>query len=253
MSRKVYLCSAREWEFARLFSSASGSSKGFRNRPYLGCLAAPIVWVVMLVAYYAIEALLPGSKAGVEWLKEWSIAAGIIIGGFLFVRALLKSSGSYVQPNPSDTLSFVATDSSGLSFNLYNNEDPKVLPRFLWSDIKTVHVDRTKDLRHYDGGRNYPYQRERRIAELNSRYAEHPPEAAKDIYEDRFTLLLNKGRGKGASTFRYAVIQVPPSWLHNGSLQSLLHDIESYSGARIQPYDEQAARLFAAWANRSQR
>lgn len=251
MSGKAYRCSAREWEFARLFSSASGSSKGVRNMPYIGCIAAPIVWLAMLLAYAVITLLLPESKAGAAWLKDWAIAAGILIGLLLFVRSLLKASSSYSRPDPSDTIAWVSVDSSGLSLNLYNNEDPNVIPHFHWREIRSVHVDLTKDLRFYDGGKNYPYQRERRIAELNSRYPQHPPEAAQEIYTDRFTLLLNKGKGSGS--LKYAVIQVPPSWLNNGSFRSLLHEIESCSGVNLQPYDEQAAHRFEAWADRNQK
>ncbi|GGG18738.1 hypothetical protein [Paenibacillus abyssi] len=69
--KRSYGCSAPEWEFARLHSAAGGADRGYRNMPYIGCLAVPGIVIVMYGLYYLLGALLPDlADSGVAWLKD---------------------------------------------------------------------------------------------------------------------------------------------------------------------------------------
>lgn len=240
---KEYRCSAREWEFARLFSIVTGSKRGAGRSPYKGCLTTIVIWVLLLGLYYVILFLSPSLAERVEWLKDSAILVGIVVGASLFFFSLFRSGTAFVMPKQGDVIRYVMLNEEGLLINIDNNEDPKVMPLVTWEGISRIQIDITKELRFYIGGKAYPIRHEQRIAALNARYPEHSPVPAADVYPDRFTIIVNKEK----SPLSYTVIQIPPSWLHNGMLSNLLSEMEKYSRKKTQPYDEQAATYYQAW------
>lgn len=243
MKSMEYTCSAREWEFSRLFSSVSGSDQGARRSPFVGCLTTILVWILLLAVYYVLAFLAPDFGERFSWMKGAAITLGIAIGAFIFIRSLLKSGTALVMPQTTDSIRYLILDDRGLSVNFYNNEDARVMPFITWEGITSIELDITKELRYYTGGKAYPARQEQRVARFNARYPDYPPEVAKDLYTDRFTLLIKKER----SPLSHTIIQIPKSWLLNGHFHQLLRQLEKHSGKRIQAYDEQAVKYVQAW------
>lgn len=243
MKSTEYTCSAREWEFSRLFSSVSGSDRGARRSPFVGCLTTILVWILLLAVYYVLAFFVPDFGDQFGWMKGAAITLGIAIGAFIFIRSLLKSGTALVMPETTDSIRYLILDDEGLSVNIYNNEDVGIMPFIAWEGITSIELDITKELRYYTGGKAYPARQEERVARFNARYPDYPPEAAKDLYTDRFTLLIKKER----SPLSHTIIQIPQTWLRNDQLHQLLRQLESHTGRKIQAYDEQAAQYVQAW------
>jgi len=239
--KKSFVCQAYEWEFARMFSSVSGSSKGYRYMPYVGCIVAPLIWLVLFGIYFLLGALSPELKQQLTWLKESAIGLGLLVGIIIFVRSVIVSSKSVRLPQPTDIIPWVMTDEQGIWINTFNQEKATHLPFFKWEDIDSVHIDITKGLRFYMGGRDYPSQRERMIAAYNDKYSAYQ-EQALPRYNDRVTLILNKDK-----LLKRAIIQIPKSWLKQGQFTSLLNIVQQHTKANATLYDEQAEPYVRQW------
>ncbi|WP_164685079.1 hypothetical protein [Brevibacillus reuszeri] len=239
MKSMEYTCSAREWEFSRLFSSVSGSDRGARRSPFVGCLTTILVWILLLAVYYVLAFLIPDFGDQFSWMKGVAITLGIIIGAFIFIRSILKSGTALVMPQTTDSIRYLILDDRGISMNFYNNENVGIMPFIAWEGITTIELDITKELRYYTGGKAYPARQEQRVATFNARYPDYPPEEAKDLYTDRFTLLIKKER----SPLSHTIIQIPQSWLLNDHFHQLLRQLERHSGRRIQGYDKHVVQL----------
>src|SRR5690606_29892955 len=112
----------------------------------------------------------------------------------------------------------------GIGINLYNNLEDAVLPYFEWKDINSLHIGFTRDLQVVFAQRRYRYMRETFIAKLNQKYDHLMPFDNQDVYFDRYTLIINKDYGIKMNT---AYIQIPKSWMHNGTFNSLLQSIHN--------------------------
>ncbi|MFC3345621.1 hypothetical protein ACFOHW_24950 [Paenibacillus abyssi] len=148
-------------------------------------------------------------------------------------------------PDTAVHVPFVLTDPEGIAVNLFNDTDPKVLPMLKWSNVRQVWTGVTKNNRHYLGGRLYSSRRQSRFDEIKRR---HPSfrEAVREVYPDRFTLLLNVGRE--VQSMKYVIVQIPKSWLYDGQFASLLEDIRTHCGAPLSYFDEEASHHFQQWA-----
>lgn len=248
MTQNSFTCSAREWYFARYLSVVNGSDRGKKNRALLGCLVFPAVSIFMLLIYFLLS-LLWTNDGGFVWIKDWAIAAGILAAAIVVVPKVVKA-GSFRMPEPSERVTFVVTSDEGISINTNNNQDPKILPFFLWESIKEVKIDRCKITDYYYGGSGVfdnisSTGINRAVARLNSIYPGETPEVAKLIYPDRFSVLLNVS--SPLKRVKDAIVPIPPSWLTNGYFIKLLQDIRHYTGLEITAYDEEADLLFRNW------
>ncbi|MFC3341778.1 hypothetical protein ACFOHW_05045 [Paenibacillus abyssi] len=131
---------------------------------------------------------------------------------------------------------------------MFNNLDARILPYIKWSSVEHVLIDVTKANNHYVGGRVFAFRKELRFDEIKRRLPDFT-ETVKEIYDDRFTLLLNIGKGINTRTLKYAIIQIPVSWLYDGQFAALLGDIRSNVQAPIKYYDQHAERSFSSWAD----
>lgn len=239
--KKSFVCEAYEWEFARMFSSVSGSSKGYRYMPYVGCIAAPIIWIVLFGLYFLLTALLPELKPQLAWLKDSAIGLGVIVGIIIFVRSAIVSAKSVRIPQPSDDIPWVMTNEQGIWINTFNQAETPHLPFFRWDDVHSIHVDITRELRLYIGGREYPSRREQMIAAYNEKYTAHQEQALKS-YNDRLTLVLNKDK-----PLKRAIIQIPKSWLRQGQFAALLKIIQQQTKQTAAVYDASAEPYVRQW------
>ncbi|MCM3634535.1 MULTISPECIES: hypothetical protein [Paenibacillus] len=239
--KKSFVCEAYEWEFARMFSSVSGSSKGYRNMPYVGCIVAPMIWLVLFGLYVLLTALLPEQKQQLAWLKDSAIGVGVLVGIIIFIRSAIISSKSVRIPQPTDDIPWVMTNEQGIWINTFNQEEAAQLPFFRWEDIQSVHVDITRELRLYIGGREYPSRREQMIAAYNAKYTAHQ-EQVLTCYNDRLTLILNKDR-----PLKRAIIQMPKSWLRQGQFVELLQNIQQQTKKTAAVYDASAEPYVRQW------
>lgn len=242
-----YTCRAYEWDFAVLFSTVAGSSKGHRYMPYIGCIVAPIIWLVLFGLYGVLHVVLPQNQSSFLWIKEGAIVIGLVIGAFIFIRSFMTRAKSVKVAKVDQSIDWLMTSDKGISINMFNDMNSPQLPFYYWHSIESLHLDITKELRFYTGGRNFPHLREQRIAEYNEKYPNYQVHAS-DNYKDRFTLILNRHK-----PFKQAVIQIPQSWLVNGQLTTLLQAVEANTGLTTEPYDELAKERIWAWMNSQHR
>ena len=243
MQTMEYRCSAHAWEFSHMFSSVSGNDRGEKKNPFLGCLFTIGIWIILAGSYYFLVWVAPQLEGKISWLKDYAILIGFIIGGWYFIASLRKLNKAYVRPEPKQYINYIKLEEQGISLNVYNNEAIEALPFIYWSNIKHIKLDITKELRFYIGGKNYPIRHQEQIDSYNARYPQYTPEQALSIYQDRFTLVIEKE----GSALSHAVIQLPKEWINNGVLMHLLKQLQLYSGKVIQPYDEKAKVYVQPW------
>lgn len=215
---------------------ASGSKYGNKNNAYMGFIIAPIIWVGMFLLYLMLSLLLPDYKESITWIKDISILLGLIVGGFVFIKKLKKTSIDKIPITNEVTIEFLNVSNSGISLNLYNNLDRSILPHFSWEDVKTIELDYTRDLSTVFSSKSYDYKRIDYITALNDKYPNDGPFSHDSrVYFDKFTLVINRVTG---INMKAAYIQIPDSWIIDGTFYELVRAIEFYYGDKIQPFHQ---------------
>lgn len=227
-------CSPAEYEFAQHFSMAGGSSKGNKNNAYIGCLIIPIVWISVFAVLTIGSSVLPGYASVFEWINGLMILLGIVAAGFVFIRKVYFTSNHNIPVDKNvPHIEYLFVNEKGIGINLYNNLEDAVLPFFEWKDINSLHIGFTRDLQVVFAQRRYRYMRETFIAKLNQKYHHLMPFDNQDVYFDRYTLIINKDYGIKMNT---AYIQIPKSWMSNGTFSSLIHSIRTHSTHELKPF-----------------
>ncbi|RUS44896.1 hypothetical protein [Cohnella sp. AR92] len=243
-----YQCSAAEWEFARYHSMIGGHKRGYKSTSWLGCLLVILIPFAMIILYYVLQVAIVtdnndlASKIG--WIKNSAITVGIVIGLFYLLRSRVKTSNVARQSQSGEVIDWIVLDDEGITLNIYHNLTPDIAPKILWTDIKLLSVDITKDLTRYSSAHKKFYRKMQDFDRIRSRLPEFKEPAAVE-YFDRFTLLINIYKRQASRVGMIA--QLPRSWITDGTMAELLQEIESRSSLSAEPYDEESEHYYYKW------
>lgn len=210
---------------------SSGSTLGNRNSIYIGCVTAPLVWIGLFFLYFILYWIFPNYKESFVWIKDIAILTGLLIGGYIFTKKILFTSNSKNAVKTNERITHLIVNEDGIGLNLYNSLNEKVMPFYLWNDIKSIHLDFTRDLKSIFAKHRYRYTREDYLALLNQKYPNNEPFLSKDVYFDRFTLIINEQYNV---QLKVAYIQIPLLWNKDGQWNDLLRTIDYYSPVKIE-------------------
>lgn len=245
--KKSYRCSAEEWVFATKHSKMGNADRGYRSRLLFGCLCGVTVSVLLLLLYVWLRYAAGAPDRYIQWIWELAPGIGAAICLAFMVYSIVIPLRESKPPKPGETVALIQTDRDGIWFNRFCAADSKHTPMLRWSSITRIAVDTTCDLREYIGRDYRQSRKEDEFAALKRQMPSFREEPAV-IYPDRFTIILNRW---DTASLKFAILQIPRSWLEDGQFAALLAEMQHYTGLRLEYYRPRTESHFLVWARHS--